>query len=203
MKKTLLINACARPDSRTYILAEKTAARINADYSTINLYNENLRPLDYSDLIKRDSFIEQDDFGDDMFRFARDFRDAEEIVIAAPYWDLSFPSVLKCYFEAICVSGLTFKYGESGQVIPLCKCKRLIYVTTAGGYIGDNNFGYDYVKALCVHLFGIDNIVCVSAEGLDIIGNDIEAILKNAENAISTRIVSVERFNPKTDHYSN
>ena len=98
---------------------------------------------------------------------------------------------------------LTFKYGESGQVIPLCKCKRLIYVTTAGGYIGDNNFGYDYVKALCVHLFGIDNIVCVSAEGLDIIGNDIEAILKNAENAISTRIVSVERFNPKTDHYSN
>ncbi|MBQ1327240.1 MAG: NAD(P)H-dependent oxidoreductase [Eubacterium sp.] len=34
-------------------------------------------------------------YDDDMFLLARDFRDADEIVIAAPYYDLSFPAMLK------------------------------------------------------------------------------------------------------------
>ena len=188
MKKVLLISACARPDSRTYALAKKAASRINAGYNVIHLYNENLQPLDYYNLSKRDGFIQQNDFSDDMFRFAREFAEAEEIVIAAPYWDLSFPSILKCYFEVICVNGLTFRYGENGQVIPLCKCKRLIYVTTAGGYIGENNYGYEYVKAVCNNLLGIENTTCISAEGLDIIGNNVEEILTNAENNIKNLI---------------
>ncbi len=157
---------------------------MNAAYSVIRLYDEKLQPLDYYNLSKRDGFIHQNDFSDKMFRFAKEFSEANEIVIAAPYWDLSFPSILKCYFEAICVNGLTFRYGEGGQVIPLCNCERLIYVTTAGGYIGENNHGYEYVKALCNNLLGIENTICISAEGLDIIGNDVEKILANAENNI-------------------
>ena len=155
MKKVLLVSACARHDSRTYALAKKAASLMNADYNVIHLYNENLQPLDYYNLSKRDGYIHQNDFSDDMFRFAKEFAEAEEIVIAAPYWDLSFPSVLKCYFEAICVNGLTFKYGENGNVIPLCKCKRLLYVTTAGGYIGENNHGYEYIKALSITFWGL------------------------------------------------
>ena len=184
MKKVLLISACARPNSRTYALAQKAASRLSVGYNVLHLYNEKLQPLDYYNLSKRDSFIEQGVFSDDMFRFAKQFCEAEEIVIAAPYWDLPFPSILKCYFEAICVNGLTFKYGEQGNVIPLCKCNRLIYITTAGGYIGENNHGYEYIKALCNNLLGIENTVCISAEGLDIIGNNVEKILTDAENKI-------------------
>ena len=188
MKKVLLINACARPQSRTYSLAQRAAIRIDVGYSVLNLYNENLQPLDFYNLSKRDMLIEQGDFRDNIFRFAKDFSTADEIVIAAPYWDLSFPSILKCYFEAICVNGITFKYGEGGEVIPLCRCKRLIYVTTAGGFIGENNHGYDYVKALCKNLLGIENTHFISAEGLDIIGSNTEEILLEAENRIKSII---------------
>ena len=184
MKNVLLISACARPDSRTYRLAKIAASRINAGYSVVQLYNENLQPLDYYNLSKRDGFIEQQNYDDEMFRFAKQFREADEIVIAVSYWDLSFPSILKCYFEAICVNGLTFKYGENGQVIPLCKCKRLLYITTAGGYIGENNHGYDYVKALCNNLLGIENPACLSAEGLDIFVNNVEELSVTVDEEI-------------------
>lgn len=188
MEKVLLISACARPDSRTFRLAGVTVRNLSADFSVIDLYNENLQPLDRVGISKREGFIEKNDFSDEMFRFAKEFSEADEIVIAAPYWDLSFPSILKCYFEAICVNGITFKYSEEGRVIPLCKGKRLIYVTTAGGYIGNHNYGFEYVKAVCSNLFGIENTVCISAEGLDIIGNNVEEILIDAENKIKNLI---------------
>ena len=37
------------------------------------------------------------------------------IVIAAPYWDLSFPAVLKTYLEQINVLGVTFDYSDDGH----------------------------------------------------------------------------------------
>ena len=189
MNETLLINACARPDSRTLALAKYALTLISDSFCEVNLYKEGITPLDYNALMKRDELISNRNFADSMFRFAKQFRDAGEIVIAAPYWDLSFPSVLKCYTESLCVNGLTFRYGENGQVIPLCRCKRLVYVTTSGGYIGDNNHGYDYVKALCNNLLGIENTVFVSAEGLDIYGNDIEKILSDAQLRIKSLLL--------------
>ena len=177
----LLVNACARPHSRTRVLAAKAAQTISDNFEILNLYEEDLKPLDYNELSKREGFIEKSDFSDNMFRFAKQFREADEIVIAVPYWDLSFPTIFKCYVEAICVNGLTFRYNEKGIPEGLCNAKRLIYVTTAGGFIPENNYGYNYVKQLCTELFGIKNTVCIKAEGLDIEGADIEGILKLAE----------------------
>lgn len=178
----LLINACARPQSRTLALATKAAQTISGNFEMLNLYEEDLKPLDYNELSKREEFIEQSDFSDSMFRFAKQFREADEIIIAAPYWDLSFPAILKCYIEAICANGLTFRYNEKGIPEGLCKAKRLIYITTAGGFIPENNYGYNYVKQLCNELFGIKNTVCIKPEGLDIQGADIKGIMKSAED---------------------
>ena len=105
-------------------------------------------------------------------------------MIAAPYWDLSFPSVLRIYLEHTTVTGLTFRYSETGVPVGLCKAKRLIYVTTAGGPIGDRNFGFDYVKALASTFYGIADIVCFQAENLDIWGADVPGILENAAKEI-------------------
>ncbi len=55
--------------------------------------------------------------------------------------------------------------------------KKVVYLTTSGGYIGNNNFGFDYIKGLFSSLFGVDDIAFFSAEGLDIYGNDPEKIL--------------------------
>ena len=180
----LLINACARPGSRTLPLAKKAAEKLSSDVQTLDLYAEGLAPLSNTELEKRDSFIAENDYSDEMFRFAKQFKNADSIVIAAPYWDMSFPAALKCYIEAICVNGLTFRYTEQGVPEGLCRAERLVYVTTAGGYIPENNFGYDYIRCLCAELFGIRQTVCVKAEGLDILGADIEGILSAAEDEI-------------------
>ena len=180
----LLINACARPGSRTLPLAKKAAEKLSSDVQTLDLYAEGLAPLSNTELEKRNSFIAENDYSDEMFRFAKQFKNADSIVIAAPYWDMSFPAALKCYIEAICVNGLTFRYTEQGVPEGLCRAERLVYVTTAGGYIPENNFGYDYIRCLCTELFGIRQTVCVKAEGLDILGADIEGILSAAEDEI-------------------
>ena len=151
------------------------------EITEVNLYKENLMPLDLKGLEKRN----QDDYSDEEFNHAKHFRDSDIIVIAAPFWDLSFPSVLKIYLENITVSGITFEYSEQGRPVTKCNAKKLYYITTSGGYIGENNFGFDYVKALAENFFGIADVQFFSAEGLDIFGADVKKIMMDAKEHIS------------------
>ena len=113
----------------------------------------------------------------------------EEIkfVIAAPYWDLSFPAMLKQYLEQINVVEITFKYSEEGVPIGLCRANRLFYVTTAGGYYVPEDYGFGYVKALAQNYYGIQDVRKIEAVGLDIFGADACAIMKSAEDALSVQ----------------
>ena len=110
------------------------------------------------------------------------------IVVAAPYWDLSFPAALKTYLERVVIAGITFDYSPEGIPFSLCRAKRLLYVTTAGGPIGNHNLGFEYVKALAEIFFAIPDVQCFSAEGLDIMGADVEAILARAATEIDERM---------------
>ena len=91
---------------------------------------------------------------------------------------------LKTYLEQICVTGVTFAYGEDGRPYGLCKAARLYYVTTSGGPIFADQFGFGYVEALCKAFFGIEDVRFVKAEGLDIIGADIDGILASAKCSV-------------------
>jgi len=64
----------------------------------------------------------------------------------------------------------------------------VVYLTTSGGYIGKNNFGFDYIKGLFSTLFGVEDISFFSAEGLDIYGNDPEKILSEAIEKIFSEL---------------
>ena len=96
------------------------------------------------------------------------------------YWDLSFPAVLKAYLEQINIVPITFEYTPEGIPQGLCKCRKLYYVTTAGGYIISEDFGYGYVRELAKTFYGIPETVLIKAEGLDIEGVDVERILVKA-----------------------
>ena len=119
------------------------------------------------------------DYGNEMFRYARQFAAADTIVVAAPLWDLSFPSQLKVYIENIYVTGVVTRYDESGQPVGLCRGEKLYYVSTSGGPF-DGRYGYEYLKSIATECFGIPSVQLVTAEGLDIWGNDPEAILQRA-----------------------
>ena len=184
----LLVNACAREESRTLPLAEKAARKISDDVVRLDLYSQHLVPIDRETLNRREAFIAQRDFSDSMFGLAKQFRDAEQIVIAAPFWDLSVPAVLKCYIEHLSVRELTFRYSEHGEAVGLCKGKRMVFVTTAGGYIPEHDHAYSYIRDVLTGFFGIKETVCIKAEGLDIVGADIPGLLRQAEAEIEEKL---------------
>lgn len=185
MNKILFVNACVRPDSRTYRLAQGLLGQLSGTVEEINLEQAHIEPLNWKTLQERDAGVNANDFSSPVFQYAKQFAEADEIVIAAPYWDLAFPSTVRIYLEAVTVTGLTFKYAPEGYPIGLCKARKLHYVTTSGGAIGDLNFGFDYIKALAEKFYGIEEALCYKAENMDIRGNDAEAILKEALSGYS------------------
>ncbi|GFI22848.1 FMN-dependent NADH-azoreductase 1 [Lachnospiraceae bacterium] len=188
MPTLLFINACVRGrDSRTLALAEHLLTCIKEANShdiafqieEIRLSTENLLPLNYERLLRREELLATEQFGDTMFDYANAVAQADMLVIAAPYWDMSFPASLKIFFELASVDKITFTYSEDGTPVGLSAAKDMYYVTTSGGYIGNCNFGFEYASALC-RLYGVQNTHFVSAEGLDLDGADVQAILKEA-----------------------
>ncbi len=80
--------------------------------------------------------------------------------------------------EQITVAGITFEYRE-GVPKGLCKAKRLVYVTTAGGEIFCD-FGYSYIKALANNFYGIQDTVSYRATNLDVQGIFADELLRKA-----------------------
>ena len=181
----LYINACVRNESRTEKLAEKLLIKLDEPFEEICLEDVVFPVVNEDFLSKRDRLISEGKYQDPLFGFARQFSKAATIVIAAPYWDLSFPAALKQYLEQINVTGITFKYSEEGIPIGLCRAKRLFYVTTAGGHYVPETYGFGYVMALAQGYYGIQDVRKIEAVGLDIGGADVEAIMKSAEDALS------------------
>ena len=180
----LFVNGCVRENSRTLELAQAVLAKETDAIEEVRLYPDGPNGLNAEKLAQRDALLTNQELDHPMFRWARQFAAADTIVIAAPYWDLAFPAKVRAYLEEVTVSGITFRYGENGIPQGLCRAKRLIYVTTAGGPIFQN-YGYKYVKALAQGFYGIPEVTMVKAEGLDIYGADPEKIMADAIAEIS------------------
>ena len=87
----------------------------------------------------------------------------------------------------VTLENVTFRYNE-GRPYSLCKAKRLIYVTTSGGPIGEYDLGFRYVETMARGFFGIEKVMSVKAECLDIIGADVEGILAEARKAAESAV---------------
>lgn len=179
MDKILLINACIRPGSRTLRLAKHLLSRLDGTVEEVNLEAEDIRPLNSQSLKYRQELLAAGKFEDPMLRHANQFKAADIIVIAAPYYDLSFPSSLKVYFEAVACVGLTFFYDENEVAQTLCRAKKLYYVSTGGAGL-KKQFGFEYVKAMVQEFYHIPEVRGFFAENLDLLGSDPEAIMARA-----------------------
>lgn len=181
----LFIDACVRQSSRTLELSRRLLSHLShGQIAERRLADFEFPKVDEAYLEKRDTLIKANKLNDTMFALANEFASADEIVIAAPYWDMSFPAALKQYFELINVIGITFRYTETGQPKGLCKAKRLFYVSTSGGDYCPEEFGFGYVDALCKGFYGIPETNLFMARGLDIVGRDVNAILEGAKREI-------------------
>ena len=191
MGKLLYIDACVnRETSRTERLAQALLERLVAqgdwELETLVLEDEDLAPLNSRTVLERSAWVETGDFDHPIFAYAKQFAEADAVVIAAPYWDFSFPAMLKTYFELLCAQGVTFTYSPEGIPTGLVRAKHAYYVTTVGGYAGEWDYGWDQVRALCQLYFGIPEVREFRAEGLDIVTNDPDTIMAEAIDRIRT-----------------
>lgn len=184
MEQILFINACPREGSRTLELARHLLTKLDGTVEELALFEENLLPLNGKTLALRDKMTANQNFDHPIFKYARQFAKADTIVLAAPFWDLSFPSALKIWLEYVMAKEITFRYTEEGFPCGLCKAKKLFYVSTAGGPVLPSHMGFSYVDALAKSYFGIPETVLFSAENLDVVGTDTAAILSKAKEEI-------------------
>ncbi len=186
MATILFVNACMRgEESRTLTLCrEYLNKKANDTIEEVNLNEIQLSPFTGEKAGYRMLKQSEGAWEDPIFDLAHQMAKADEVVIGAPYWDLSFPAALKTYIEHCCVCDITFHYTPEGRPEGLCKSQKLTYITTSGGFIADKNFGYDYICGIA-EMFDLGETRFVSAEGLDIIGMDIEAQMDKAREAIA------------------
>lgn len=146
----------------------------------LDLMQEGLRPLVGDFFQEREALLQGGSLDDGRFSYARQFAQADDVVIAAPFWDLSFPALLKIYIENVSVDGITFGCNAEG-IYGTCRGHRLIFLTSRGGcYNGSpQEQGSRYLAAL-KDFFGFDEYRCIAADGLDSEGADVEGILSAA-----------------------
>lgn len=190
MSELLFVNACVRGErSRTLKLARRflsayASAHPNTHITERNLMEHRLQPQYPEILAERDALWAAGRLEQPMFEPAQQFASADKLVLAAPFWDLSFPAILKIYLERISVTNITFGYDDQGGNVGLCQAEKLLLITTRGGNFSlpDTEWmemGARQLKALCT-MYGIPTFELLCAEGLDDIRNDKEAILADA-----------------------
>lgn len=181
---TLFVNACVRGrKSRTLQLCREYLEDV-PNVREVELDRLRLAPLNEQTVAYRSQLVAAGVFDDEIFDLAHQFAEADEIVVGAPFWDRSFPAALKTYIEHVSVNDITFHYTKQAEYVGLCRAKRLVYITTCGGYLRGQNFGYEYMCAIA-DMFGIDEVRLVAAEGLDLEGIDVNAQMEHARAQIA------------------
>ena len=179
MKKVLFVNGCVREEHSRTLKITKTyidALKKQSDIEVIerNLSEENISFTSSKDLNAKTGQL---DTSHDC-TLAKEFASADEIIIAAPFWEFLFPAIVSCYLEMISVVGIAFQYGEKGSV-GLCNAKSMTYIYTAGDNLSEEDkINERYLQRLC-KLYGISEFSTISAMGLDIDTNNAESIVND------------------------
>ena len=172
MKKLLYIDACIRDElSRTKKIATPVveALKERYDVQTIVINDLNLSVVQKDLILKRTGGI----IDPTVMSWAESVRDADRIVIAAPFWDMSIPAALKNFLELCSILDVTFKtddkicYGN-------CKSEKLLYITTRGMDISTGDVleqGSSYLNALS-WLWGMGTLQTVAAQNMDYVSEE-------------------------------
>ena len=166
-KKLVVIDACIRgEESRTRRIAEPIIRELAKRYD-ITRYDlarmpmEPLTPESYAQRVAGSVPAW-------AVEAAKALAEADRIVVAAPFWDMSFPAVVKVFFEQTSLFDITFT--DNGRsCVGLCKCEKVMYITTRGMNIptGDaREQGSSYLQALS-RLWDLGTVLTVAAWNLD------------------------------------
>ena len=137
-----------------------------------------LKPFDVEMLDQRDALASVQAWDAPVYDLARQFRAADAVVVAAPFWDLSFPAALRTYIEYISANGLTYHY-EADGCHGDCRAAQLVYLTTGGDVEREDSVGVVYWRQLAA-MFGIPKFDYVFGGGLDLDPEKTESLVESA-----------------------
>ena len=185
--KLLFVNGCISQrgeESRTLVLARTFLDAWQARHPEAEVETVEpeallaLKPFAPEMLNDRDALAGIRCFDAPVYDLARQFRAADRVVVAAPFWDLTFPAALRTYIEYISANGLTYHY-ESDGCHGDCRAQRLVYLTSGGDVEREDSLGVLYWRQLCA-MFGIGRFDYVFAGGLDLDPAGAPALLESA-----------------------
>lgn len=185
-KKILVIDACVRrEESRTKKLMDRAVQTLKEvhprwEFTVLTLMDLDLKYWNTRSLKERDELLAKKEYDAPVFAYGNQFREADGVIVAAPFWDLSIPAVLKVYIENISAEGITFGCGPEG-LYGRCRAQWMLFLTTRGGIweCSDMEQGSRYMEAMS-RFFGIDHYFHVYADGIDIDTMDGEGILEES-----------------------
>lgn len=167
MQKLVFIDACVRQsDSRTLRIAEPIVSALSKRYKVTryDLPDMDIVPLNPG-LFEERGVGEIPGWAKEA---AQSIAAADRIVIAAPFWDMSFPAVLKCFFEQTSLFDVTFT--DTGKTCQgLCKAPKVLYITTRGMDISTcdpREQATPYLKALG-SLWNLGELTTIAAQNMD------------------------------------
>ena len=166
MRKIFYVDACLRTGSNTKKIADAIIAKLaeRYDIETVRL-SEHTFPVVNNDILNdRANGIVPDEY----VAMAKKLADADRLVIAAPFWDMSFPGALKVFLENMSLFNVTFGSNEK-ECYGLCKAEKVLYITTRGMNISTGDAleqATPYVKAIG-KLWGLGELHVISAQNMD------------------------------------
>lgn len=180
MEKILFINSCYNEErSRTLHLAKKLFEKFDIDskfdFEEIKIKDLHLLPLSEDRLKIRFDLANKKLFDMDMLTYSKKILSADIVVIAAPFYDFSYPSILKLFIENVSVPNLMYTYTKDGFE-GFARGRKFIYVTTRGSELPDSeDFGYLNLDRM-FKLFGFKESELISFGGTDFYENPIKMI---------------------------
>lgn len=108
----------------------------------------------------------------------------DKYVFVTPFWNFSYPPVMKAYLDSVSLSGKTFKYSEQGQPIGLLTDKKALHIQARGGFYSDGpaaslEMGHRHLQVM-MQFFGVPSFEGLFVEGHNKAPEKAKEIKENA-----------------------
>jgi FMN-dependent NADH-azoreductase len=185
MTKVLYITAHPHDDTQSFSMAAgkafiDTYKEVNPSHEvvSVDLYKEDIPQIDadvFSGWGKLQTGKGFEELSDNekakvgrLTELVDQFVDADKYIFVTPFWNFSFPPVMKAYIDSVSVAGKTFKYTEHGPV-GLLTDKKALHIQARGGIYSEGpaaqmEMGHRYLDIM-MQFYGVPSFEGLFIEG--------------------------------------
>lgn len=186
MTTVLYITAHPHDESKSYSMATGKAfidtykeVNPNDQVVHIDLYKENIPQIDadvFSGWGKLRSGSSFEDLSEQeklkvtrLGEINEQFITADKFVFVTPFWNFSYPPVMKAYLDAVSVAGKSFRYTDNGQPVGLLTDKKALHIQARGGFYSEGpaaelEMGHRHLQVM-MNFFGVPSLEGLFVEG--------------------------------------